>query len=184
MSNERVARRYAAALMGAAAETGDVDRIAADIDSVSRTIAGSRELGLLLKSPVIPIEKKARIFRDLFGKRISALPMEFLRLMIAKRREGIIPAMIAEFDKLRDERDGIINVDVTSATDLAKAQQQQLVSRLEAYTGKKIRLRLSRDESLKGGLLVRIGDTVMDSSIKRQLELLREQFVHGGVILQ
>jgi F-type H+-transporting ATPase subunit delta len=184
MSIERVAKRYAAALMAAAAGAGEVDRIAADIDSVARTIAGSRGLVLLLKSPVVSIEKKTGIFRELFEKRIGALPMEFLRLMIAKRREGIIPAMIAEFGRLRDEREGIVNVQVTSAHELSSSQQQLLGSRLEGMTGKKVRLQLSRDGSLKGGLLVRIGDTVMDSSIKRQLELLREQFVHGGAVLQ
>jgi F-type H+-transporting ATPase subunit delta len=184
MSTERVAKRYAVALMAAATEAKAVDSVAADVDAVARTIAGSRELSLLMKSPVISIDKKTGIFRMLFEQRIGALPMEFFRLMLAKRREGIIPAMIEEFNRLRDEREGIVNVQVTSAHEVSSAQQQQLVARLEGMTGKKVRLRLARDEGLKGGLLVRIGDTVMDSSIKRQLELLREQFVYGSAVLQ
>ncbi len=183
MSTERVAKRYAAALMAAAAEGNAVDRVASDVDSVGRTIAGSRELALLLKSPVVSIEKKAGIFRALFEKQVSPLSIEFFGLMIAKRREGIIPAMVTEFNRLRDEKHGIVNVQVTSAHDVSDAQQRQLVTKLEDMTGKKVRLHLGRDEGLKGGLLVRIGDTVMDSSIKRQLELLREQFVFGRAVL-
>jgi F-type H+-transporting ATPase subunit delta len=184
MSTERVAKRYATALMIAATEGGVVARVASDVDSVGRTISGSRELTLLVKSPVVSVEKKAEIFKALFAQQIGALSMEFFTLMIAKRREGVIPALITEFNRLRDEKDGIINVQVTSAHEVSTAQQKQLATKLEAMTGKKVRLQLALNESLKGGLLVRIGDTVMDSSIKRQLELLREQFVFGGAVPQ
>jgi F-type H+-transporting ATPase subunit delta len=181
MKNVRVARRYAMALMSAATELQTIDAVAADLDLVDHAIAASRELRLLVASPVVSVAKKKAIVRELFERRISTTTMQFLLLMITKRREPVIEDMIAEFRALRDERSGIVNVHVTSAVELSSPQQKNLTEQLERVTGKKVRLRLQRDESIKAGLLVRIGDTVMDSSVKRQLEILREQFVHGGV---
>jgi F-type H+-transporting ATPase subunit delta len=181
MKNVRVARRYAMALISAAGELQSVDAVAADLDLLDRTMAASRELRLLVASPVVSVAKKEAIFRQLFESRLTPTTMQFLSLMVSKHREPVIEEMIAEFRALHDERSGIVNVHVTSAVDLGSPQQKNLTEQLERLTGKKVRLRLQRDEQIKGGLLVRIGDTVMDSSVKRQLELLREQFVHGGV---
>ncbi len=180
MKNVRVARRYAMALMSAAGELQSVDAVAADLDLLDRTMAGSRELQLLVASPVVSVAKKEMIFRQLFENRLTPTTTQFLSLMIRKHREPVIAEMIAEFRTLHDERNGIVNVHITSAVDLGSSQQKNLIEQLERMTGKKVRLRLRRDAEIKGGLLVRIGDTVMDSSVKRQLELLREQFVHGG----
>ncbi|MDH3251789.1 MAG: ATP synthase F1 subunit delta [Ignavibacteria bacterium] len=180
MKNVRVARRYATALMSAATELQSLEAVATDLDLVDRSIAASRELRLLMSSPVVSAGKKQAVFRDLYARRISTTTMQFLILMVSKHREPVIEDMIAEFRGMRDERSGIVNVQVTSAVELDPPQQKKLVERLEHVTGKKVRLRLQRDEDIKGGLLVRIGDTVMDSSVRRQLEILRERFVHGG----
>jgi F-type H+-transporting ATPase subunit delta len=170
--------------MSAATELRTGDAVAADLDLLDHTIAASRELRLLIASPVVSEAKKRAIFQDLFERRVSSTTMQFLSLMISKHREPVIEDMIAEFRALRDERSGIVNVHVTSAVELGSPQQKSLTEQLERVTGKKVRLHLQRDEGIKAGLLVRIGDTVMDSSVKRQLEILRDQFVHGGVELQ
>lgn len=183
MKNVRVARRYATALMSAATELQTVDAVAADLDLLDHTMAASRELRLLVVSPVVSVAKKRAIFRDLFERRVSSTTMQFLLLMISKHRESVVEDMITEFRALSDERSGIVNVHVTSAVELGSPQQKNLTEQLERATGKKVRLRLLRDEGIKGGLLVRIGDTVMDSSVRRQLEILREQFVHGNTEL-
>jgi F-type H+-transporting ATPase subunit delta len=84
-----------------------------------------------------------------------------------------------QYHALRDERYGIVNVDVAGAIEITPQQQQRLAEQLERYTRKKVRLRFSIDKALQGGLRVKIGDTVLDATIKHQLELLREKLAHG-----
>jgi F-type H+-transporting ATPase subunit delta len=81
--------------------------------------------------------------------------------------------------KLRDDRLGIVALDVRAATELSKSQQQTIVKRFEEITQKKIRVAFSIDKQLKGGFVARVGDTVYDGSVQRQLELLRDQFAKG-----
>ena len=82
---------------------------------------------------------------------------------------------------LQDDRQGIVNVVVRSASDFTAEQSGTLRNRLESYTRKQVRITFSLDKQLKGGFVARVGDTVFDGSIKRQLELLRQRFAGGGV---
>ncbi len=180
MRNLRVARRYAVALMSVAESAKLIDRVAADCDGIAGTIRGSRELRLLLASPLVPSAKKKAVFHALFEKSVSSLMLGFLDLMIAKSREIHLADIIDQFAMLRDEKLGIVNVDVTSAVELRPAEESGLAQALEQYTRKKVRVRVTLDKAIRGGLVVRIGDTVLDASIRRQLEILRERFRAGG----
>lgn len=182
MKHTRVARRYARALMMAAVERNILDRTAADILVLEKTLASSRELRLLLASPVVSVQKKSGILTEVFAKAISRETLAFLHFLVEKNRESLLPEVMEQFNALRDERLGIVTVDVRAAVELAPSQEKSLQSHLEVYTGMKVRVRFSLDKSIKGGLLVQIGDTVLDASIRRQLERLREQFISGGAV--
>ena len=75
---------------------------------------------------------------------------------------------------------GIVSIDVTSAVEFTPSQEKDLNNELERYTKKKVRVRLTVDRAIKAGLVVRIGDTVLDASMRRQLELLKARFLEGG----
>jgi F-type H+-transporting ATPase subunit delta len=179
MKNQRVARRYAVALMEVTEEVKAVDSAALDLAMVGATIRGSRELQLLLASPVIPTVRKKRALKEIFGTRVGVLTMQILELLTTKGREGILPEVIEEFALLRDERAGVVTAEVTSAVDATKEQEEALRRRLEGSTGKTVRLRWRKDPAIRGGLVVRVGDTVLDASIRRQLERLRERLLFG-----
>jgi len=179
MKHYKVARRYAAALMAASEEAKNLEKTAADLEYVGKVIDSSREFRLLLASPVVSVEKKQGVMKEIFAKKISAMTFQFISLMVSKKRENILPELILQFGVLRDEKLGIATADVTSATDLSSAQEKAVQAQLEKYTGKQIRLRKMVDGNIKGGLVVRIGDTVLDASIKRQLEILHERFIYG-----
>jgi len=181
MKHYKVARRYAAALMGAADEAKSLEKTAADLEYVGKVIDSSREFRLLLARPVVSVEKKQGVVREIFAKKLSAMTFQFISLMVAKQRENILPELILQFQALLDEKMGIATADVTSVTDLSSAQEKAVQAQLEKYTGKQIRLRTMVDGNIKGGLVVRIGDTVLDASIKRQLEMLHERFIYGDV---
>ncbi|MBX2990744.1 MAG: F0F1 ATP synthase subunit delta [Bacteroidetes bacterium] len=179
MKNTRVARRYAQALMMTADSPKAIDGIAADLERVKAAFDGSRELRLFIDSPIVSAEKKLAILRELFSSRVGTTTMSFMDLLVEKQREGSLLEIIEQFNVLRDAKYGIINVDVASAVGISPQQEKHLSEKLEQYTKKKVRVRFSLDKALRGGLVVKIGDTVLDSSIKRQLELMREQFIHG-----
>jgi F-type H+-transporting ATPase subunit delta len=180
MKNLRVARRYARGLMAAAEDGKTVDRIARDLELIGQVLRDSRELRMLLASPVIAPGKKTSVFRELFERHVSPGTITFLSLLTAKNREDILPEIIEQFRVLHDELLGIITVEVTAAVELTPPQHQQLRAELERTTRKSVRVRFALDNRMRGGLVVRIGDTVLDASIRRQLELLRERLVAGG----
>jgi len=176
MTNTRVARRYAEAMLELAQERKQVDRVAEDFGLLRQIIAGSRDLASFLRSPVLSKEKKRSVLEALFSSRLSALTMDFLRLLTDKNREEVLGQIAEEFLRLRDERLGIVNVEVRAAVEVTKEQQLALERKFEGVTGKKVRLAVSADKQLLGGLVARVGDTVFDGSVRHQLDLLRERF--------
>jgi F-type H+-transporting ATPase subunit delta len=124
--------------------------------------------------------RKKAVLRDLFAKRVGKLTMLFLDLLVGKQREVLIPEIAEQFLALRDEMMGIVNADVTSAVELTRTQQKNVTKRLEEQTGKQVRTNFAVSPAIRGGLVVRIGDTVQDGSLAHQLRILRERFAEGG----
>jgi F-type H+-transporting ATPase subunit delta len=180
MKNMRVARRYAGALMEAAEDAKTIDATATDLDLIAAALRSSRELTLLAQSPVVSPEKKAAVFRAIFSSRIAKGTMDFLDLVIAKQREQHLGEIVEQFGILRDEKMGIVSIDVTSAVEFTPSQHKDLGVELERYTKKMVRIRMTVDRAIGAGLVVRIGDTVLDASMRRQLELLKARFLEGG----
>jgi F-type H+-transporting ATPase subunit delta len=179
MTHTRVARRYAAALMAAAEQVKAADAVTQDLQMIAATLRDSRELRLLVTSPIIRTAKKAGAFKALFATRVNPHTMSFLDLLIAKQREGILAETIVQYMKLRDIQMGIVTIHVVAAVELTTKQQEALRGQMERFTGKKVRLELSVDPGIKGGIVVRVGDTVLDASVKHQLEILGERFARG-----
>jgi F-type H+-transporting ATPase subunit delta len=181
MKNLRVARRYAAALMSAAEQRGTMQAVSAELEAIGKLLQDSREFSLLVGSPVISAARKISVFRELFESRVGVEVMSFLVLLAEKGREEVLPEIIEQFQSLVRDRLGVVQVEVTSAVDLTDEQEQMLRRRLEAYTKKKVRMTVGLDKEIQGGLLIQIGDTILDGSLQHQLEVLRERFVKGGI---
>ena len=179
MVNVRVARRYAQAMVELAEQQHSVDLFASDLEMMREAINGSAELRLFLKSPIIGKVRKMEVLKLLFGGKVGETVFQFIGLLAEKGREDILSDIINQFFAIRDERQGILNADVRTAVDFLKEQTSQLQSSLESYSKKRVRIKFSVDKQLRGGFVARIGDTVFDGSIKRQLELLRERFVEA-----
>jgi F-type H+-transporting ATPase subunit delta len=180
MKNVRVARRYARGLMAAAVEEQTLERTGVDLELVGQVLRDSREFRMLVASPVVSSTKKLEVFQSLLGRHLAPTTLAFVRMMTEKNREGLLSDVVEQFRILRDERLGIVAVQVTSAVEVAQAQKDQLSALLQQYTGKKVWVRFAIDTQIKGGLVVRIADTVLDTSLRRQLELLRGRLAAGG----
>ncbi len=181
MSNLRVAKRYASALMALTGEAKKPETIADDLLTVQTTIKASRELRSLLASPVVSKEKKKAVIAEIFGKKIGVVVNQYLEAIIEKRREDVLPEVLEQYFLLRDEQLGIVSVDVRTAVKFSAEQEKSLVRELESYTQKKVRVSFSLDKVLKGGFVAKVGDTTLDGSIRRQLELLRSRLKDGSV---
>ena len=180
MSDMRVAKRYAAALMESAREQNVLEEVAQDVQILKEVLQHTREFRLFLSSPIISIEKKRRVVTELFARQLHPMTFTYLHMLIEKGRESILPSIITQFYSLHDEMLGIISVDVKTAVPFSGTQEKKLITQLEEYSGKKVRVTFSLDKSIQGGFIVRAGDTVFDGSVRRQFERLRERFVLGA----
>lgn len=182
MSQSPVARRYASALLQQADADGVTDRVDADVDLLRQAIADSRDFALLLRSPVVSRERKLAALRALLESRVQPVTLRFLGLMVDKRREGLFGEVIDAYRALRDARLGLVQAHVRTARALDAADERAVADRLSRLTGRKVRLAVTLDPSLVGGMVVRVGDTVYDGSVANRLASLRERLMHGQAI--
>ncbi len=179
MTNQTVARRYAQALYEEAARQQRVERVDEDIALIREALEASRELVVFFESPVISRRKKAAVVQALFAERVEPTTLGFLRLLIKKKREALFAAVAQAYRALRDEQLGIVEAQARVASSLSEDEERFLVQALERLTGARVRLTVEQDASLVGGLVVRIGDTVYDGSVRHQLASLRERMEYG-----
>lgn len=171
-----VGRRYATALYDIAKAQNKIADFAKDCDFVSTTLKASKELLNAVKSPVINQEKKVALLKAVFSGKVSKQIEDALALLVQKGRAPIIPDVMKEFQAILDEQSGVVIARVESAIALDESEKQAIAQKLEAISGKKIRIENKVNPSLIGGLTARIGDTVIDGSVKHKLERLKEEF--------
>lgn len=178
--DQRVAIRYAQALMDIANERNLEDKFSEDVDVIATVLDGSKDLRAMLNSPVIRPLTKHKVLQEIFSKHLSSELMNFLELLIKKGRGSLLSPVVTEFRKLVDTKKNVVRAQVTSAVELNANQRQAIQTKLASLTGRTVIPSFSLDPSLKGGFVARIGDTQIDASLKHQLEVLREQFRHGN----
>ena len=180
MSEIRIAKRYARAALSNAIEKSLLDNFYKDFMLVQNSIKGSRELELLFKNPVTNKNKKKSIVKELFGKYIDNESLEFFSFLIDKGRDNIVFEILQSFFEIRNEYLGLLEVNVFGFYPLSEDQQKEIKSELEKITNKKVSVSFQVDKSIMGGVIIKIDDTVLDASIKRKLELLKEHMLKAN----
>ena len=180
MYNKKIARRYTASIYGPAEELKLTDAIRKDFILIKNTIESSRDLKLFLSSPVITTEKKKAVFKEIFNNKLNGLTFSFIELVFNKNRENLLYDISSDFLELFNERAGIIEAKIKTAVELSGDEKKNITGKLTQYTGKKIVASYTIDPDIKGGFVARIEDTIIDASIRRQLELLYENFKKGS----
>ncbi|TDI70502.1 MAG: ATP synthase F1 subunit delta [Bacteroidetes bacterium] len=183
MSDVIIARRYAQALKEEADGLGIIEKVDDDVALIRESLNASRELLKFFESPIISREKKASVVSELFGDRVEKTTLQFLLLMVEKRREYAFSQVVRAYLALRDEQRGVVSVSVRVARAMGEEEEKELVAAIEKMIQKTVRLESSVDESLMGGLVVRVGDTVYDGSFSNQLQTLRERLETGHMSL-
>ncbi len=178
MSKAGVARRYAEAVFEISVEQQALDRWRADI-SVIAEYFGSHQLKFVLGEPNIRFERKEQIVRDLLSAKVQPEALSFALVLTERSLVGLTPRIKEAFESLYNDYKGQIPATVTTAVSLDDATRQRIVSDLQKQTGKRILLDERVDPSILGGAIVRVGDTLMDGSVKRRLAVLRDQIAQG-----
>jgi F-type H+-transporting ATPase subunit delta len=170
----QIARPYATALFELAAAEGSVNAVEAGLAEISGLVAESPDFARLLRSPVINTGDKARAVETILG-RSGASPMvsNLVRVVARNGRLFALPEIIRAFRARAAAARGETTADVTSATPLSEAQLAALAEALKARIGKHVALNASVDPSLIGGLVVRIGSQMIDSSLKTKLTAMK-----------
>jgi F-type H+-transporting ATPase subunit delta len=166
-----VARRYANALFHIAQRENTVDAVSADLTVMSGILDQSPQVLAALAVPRVPVERKKAALQAIVGSQmVQPVTRRFLDMVLDHSREASLPETAQAFAQLADEARGAVNAEVRSASPMDEGQTARLKARLDALTGRETRLTLTTDPSLVGGVIVRIGDTVMDGSVKGYLE--------------
>jgi len=177
----KAARRYAAALLQLAEENGYVDALLNDMVLIKNTVDGSKDLLLMLKSPVISEQNKLLVLEKVFAKKIHPLTLKFIRVAVEKNREDIIHQVAQAYIEAYNKAEGIVDVEVFSARNLSDKQTSALKKSLEDYLSKTVQLSVLNRPALRGGLAVKIGDTVIDGTVKHKLEELEQVFLNNAL---
>ncbi len=172
--DSRVVKRYAGALFALALQHDNLD--------VNDAFRATPQLMIVLLHPRIGQSKKEDILKRIFGEQVKADVLHLMLLMAQKDRTSQIPFIAAEFDRLLQLHRKEASGEVVSAVPLNEAQNSQLTEQLLRITGFKVRLNHKLDPSILGGLVVRVGDHMIDSSVATQLNLLKERFKQVKVV--
>ena len=167
------ASRYAKALLDvlspAKAEAGRDQLL-----QVASVLSQDKDARLFLENPTVSAEKR----KDLLKKIGDALTLDvpirnFLGLLIDRNRLDLLDEIVSTYETLLDEKLGVVRARITSALELEPRQRDEVVARLQALTGKKVRMEVLVDPSLVGGLVAQVGSTIYDGSIRQQLQAFR-----------
>ena len=170
-ADRTLAERYARALFACAVERGAQAAVSADLNACAGALAGALPF---LRDPRVPQAQKKALVRDGVQGKAAPLTADFLELLIDKKRFDLLPVVARDFEKLVNRKRGVVRARVRSARPLAPVDRDRLRARLEAFAGTGVEMDEAQDPDLLGGVAVRLGDWLLDSSLSGRLENLKE----------
>jgi len=174
VTRERTAA-YADALLAAARGEGNLGDIEDDLFRFARTFESSDPLRIALTDPTLPIERRLAVINELMGGRGLAASTALVELVVAAGHAGDLPAIIDRFVELAASDRQREFAEVRSALPLDTKQQKRLAEALGRATGKTVEVKVIVDPTVLGGIVARVGDVVIDGTVRHRLEQLKEQ---------
>ncbi len=176
MNGSRAGIRYAKAILSFALEQQKEVEVNNDMLFVANTIQESKELQLLLNSPVLKTELKKSALKEIFGSKTSALTIGLINLLIDNKRLPILGEVAKKYTVIYDELKGIEVAKVTTAIPLTEELNQQILKKVIEITGKQATVESIINPDIIGGFILRIGDIQYDASMSNKLQLLKREF--------
>jgi F-type H+-transporting ATPase subunit delta len=172
------AKRYASAIFSLGQERGNLDDWQRDLDLLANIVADKR-IAVFLENPSVTAERKFAAFESTLGANVQPETRNLARLLVEHNRTALTPEIRDVFtDLVRQER-GIVVAEATTADPLNSAEQDLVRQKLEQMTGQRVELATKIEPDIIGGIIIRIGDQVIDGSVRNKLERMRSRLIAG-----
>ena len=173
-SGNLIANRYASALYELATESKNVDAVLKDLEFLQKSIKENKDLKLLVKSPLIASDDKQKIMEKILSKQLAnKLTTTFLKVISNNKRFVHLSSIISQFININAQKRGKILADVTSADKLSDKQKNEINDQLKSILGEKLSLNFKVDKKIIGGLIVKVGSKMIDSSLASKISKLK-----------
>lgn len=179
MGSKKTARRYTLALYQAASDENKTNELCEDFKGILFLIKSSADFRTFLISPVITPERKWEILKQVFSGKLQRLTENFLEVLCAKNRINILHVICEDFLDLVNEKKGIVKANVKTALEISDEQKKSIENILKKLSQREVSAEYKIDPEIIGGFIAQIDDRIIDASIKRQLELLKEKLTQG-----
>lgn len=179
MLADRIAKRYASALYQLAVEKNIVADLHKDLTGLVKLIEESKDLRILLRSPIITHEQKVPIFKKIFEGKVNKALMVFIVTLTRRSRESLLPVVAREFFLLYNEANKITEADLITPKLLEPAMKHEIATKLEKALGTKVILNEKLDADLIGGFQIRIGTALLDASIANSLRQIKKKLTQN-----
>jgi F-type H+-transporting ATPase subunit delta len=174
------ARRYAEAAFQIAERDSTLEPWLKDLEAAA-TALGDGDVARLLANPAIPFDDRAEIVNQVLGKRVSEKARNLVLLLVRRGRSELLPRVASEYRRLYDRHEGIVEATVISATELGEDELAAIRSRIGELTSGKVEMTTTLDPSILGGVIIQLGDQLIDGSVRGRLERLRNQLAAGAL---
>ena len=179
MRDSTIARNYAETLLVLATRAQDLRGWGKMLTDVATAMRENPTLRLFLESPKVSAAQKSEVIGKAFADRMPRLMLRFFQTLVQHRRQMLIPEIAEEYLNLVDQAEGRIHARVTVARETDDAGKAAIATHLSRMFGKEVVPHLSVDPSIMGGVVVHVGDTVLDGSVKKRLASLRRRMLTG-----
>ncbi len=177
MIGSKVSKRYAKALFSLGQEDGHFEQYGLELSEFTKFFQDNADFRQVIANPVFPVEDRRKVLQVVLEKsNFSGVIKNFLNLLLDKNRIRAIEAIAQHYARLTDDISGVARAEIITARPLKDVALGKIERSLEGLTSKKIRSEVREDKDLIGGIVVKIGDLVLDGSVKAQLEGLKESF--------
>ena len=177
MNASTIGRNYAEALLTLAGRSDDMEEWGQLLDAIATAMREDQTLRTFLESPKLAASQKIDILEKALGRKVPRLFLRYIETVIQKRRQMLIPEIAAEYQTLLDEAENRLHANVTVAREPGEPERDALARQLSRLFGKRVVPHISTNPAILGGLIVKVGDTVMDGSVRKRLSVLKQRML-------
>lgn len=178
MTDSRVAKRYAKALFNAALKLNIVQSVSDDLAAITGALRNSEAFRKFMTRPETTSADKVNLLDKTLGDRVTALTLDFVRLLIKKRRDDELTLIQLEFEQLKRDHENVVKAVITSAEELTDDQKERIIATISKRVGRTLQAEFHVDPKLIGGVKVTYDNFVLDGTVRGHLDKLRERLLY------
>jgi F-type H+-transporting ATPase subunit delta len=177
MNASTIGRNYAEALLALARKDDEIEEYGELVNAIATAMSEDQTLRTFLESPKLAASHKIEILQKALGRRVPRLFLRYIETVIQKRRQMLIPQIAVEYQGLLDQAENRLHANVTVAREPTEPEREAMARQLSRLFGKRVVPHINANAAILGGLIVKVGDTVMDGSVRRRLSLLKQRML-------